>query len=208
MSGQSATRTRLISEGMRQLLAHGYEGVGIGPILKEVDVPKGSFYYFFASKDDFVVAVIEAYEQKYTHIRERLFSDTSLRALQRLSVYFETLELELKQDGPYAGCLYGVIAQTSAGRSALVRDALAISFGRWETSIRELLTQAQYEDDLAGDEDVSDLCACIIEAYEGALIRVKATGDIAAFTRFRIKGLQRLIANMQHNDRVVSEDGR
>lgn len=136
------------------------------------------------------------------------FSDTSLRALQRLSVYFETLELELKQDGPYAGCLYGVIAQTSAGRSALVRDALAISFGRWETSIRELLTQAQYEDDIAGDEDVSDLCACIIEAYEGALIRVKATGDIAAFTRFRIKGLQRLMANMHHNGRVVSEDGR
>lgn len=196
MGVQSATRMRLISEGMRQLLAHGYEGVGIGPILKEVDVPKGSFYYFFASKDDFVVAVIEAYERKYAQIRESLFADASLRALQRLAVYFETLELELKQDGPYAGCLYGVIAQTAAGRSALVRDALAISFRRWETSIRELLAHAQYEGDIADDEDVSDLCACIIEAYEGALIRVKATGDTAAFTRFRTKGLQRLMANM------------
>ncbi|MDA5638691.1 MULTISPECIES: TetR/AcrR family transcriptional regulator [Agrobacterium] len=204
MSGQSATRTRLISEGMRQLLAHGYEGVGIGPVLKEVNVPKGSFYYFFASKDDFVVAVIEAYEQKYARIRERLFSDTSLRALQRLSVYFETLELELKQDGPYAGCLYGVIAQTAAGRSTLVRDALVTSFRRWETSMRELLMQAQYEGDIAGDEDISDLCACIIEAYEGALIRVKATGDIGALTRFRTRGLKRLMAQIQCDDRLLS----
>lgn len=106
------------------------------------------------------------------------------------------------------GAFTASLRRLPCGRSALVRDALAISFGRWETSIRELLTQAQYEDDVADDEDVSDLCACIIEAYEGALIRVKATGDIAAFTRFRIKGLQRLVANMQHNDRVVSEDGR
>ncbi|MFF2320969.1 TetR/AcrR family transcriptional regulator [Agrobacterium sp. NPDC058088] len=205
MVGQSATRARLISEGMRQLLAHGYEGVGIGPILKEVDVPKGSFYYFFASKDDFVVAVIEAYEQKYAEIRERFFADTSLGALQRLADYFETLEVELRQDGPYAGCLYGVIAQTSAGRSALVRDALAISFGRWETSIRELLTQAQCEGKIAREEDVSDLCACIIEAYEGALIRVKATGDIAAFSRFRTRGLQRLMANMHSRGGTISE---
>lgn len=207
MSGQSATRTRLISEGMRQLLAHGYEGVGIGPVLKEVNVPKGSFYYFFASKDDFVVAVIEAYEQKYAQIRERLFSDTSLRALQRLSVYFETLELELKQDGPYAGCLYGVIAQTAAGRSALVRDALVSSFGRWETSMCELLVKAQCEGDIAGDEDISDLCACIIEAYEGALIRVKATGDIGALTRFRTRGLKRLMAQIQCDDRLLSGQG-
>lgn len=205
MGGQSATRARLISEGMRQLLAHGYEGVGIGPILKEVDVPKGSFYYFFASKDDFVVAVIEAYEQKYAQVRESFFADTSLRSLQRLADYFEMLELELKQDGAYAGCLYGVIAQTSAGRSALVRDALAISFGRWETSIRELLTQAQCEGEIAREEDVSDLCACIIEAYEGALIRVKATGDIAAFSRFRTRGLQRLMPNMHSRGGTISE---
>lgn len=197
MGGQSATRARLISEGMRQLLAHGYEGVGIGPILKEVDVPKGSFYYFFASKDDFVVAILEAYEQNYAQIRERLFSDPSLRALQRLSAYFETLELELKKEGPYAGCLYGVIAQTAAGRSALVRDALVTSFDRWEKSMRGVLADAQREGDIAGNEDISDLCACIIEAYEGALIRVKATGDIAAFTRFRTRGLKRLMAHMQ-----------
>lgn len=54
--------------------------------------------------------------------------------------------------------------------------------------MRELLMQAQYEGDIPGDEDISDLCACIIEAYEGALIRVKATGDISALTRFRTRG--------------------
>ncbi|MCZ7449290.1 TetR/AcrR family transcriptional regulator [Agrobacterium rhizogenes] len=187
------TRTRLISEGLRQLLAHGYDGVGIGPILKAVDVPKGSFYYFFQSKDDFVVAIIEAYEAKYSVIRKTLFSDLSRRPLARLDAYFEMLERELIEEAPYAGCLYGVVAQTAAARSAFVLDALATSFDRWERSIVELLTVAQREGDLAKGEDIADLAAVIVEAYEGALIRVKVKGDVSAFTRFRSKGLRRLL---------------
>ena len=70
--------------------------------------------------------------------------------------------------------------------------------------MRELLMQAQYEGDIAGDEDISDLCVCIIEAYEGALIRVKATGDIGALTRFRTRGLKRLMAQIQCDDRLLS----
>lgn len=192
MNIQSATRTRLLSEGLRQLLAHGYDGVGIGPILKAVDVPKGSFYYFFQSKDDFIVAIIEAYEAKYSMIRKALFSDTSRRPLARLDAYFEMLEQELIREAPYAGCLYGVLAQTAAGRSAFVLDALATSFDRWERSIVELLSIAQQEGEIATGEDIADLAACIVEAYEGALIRVKVKGDMPAFTRFRNKGLKRL----------------
>jgi TetR/AcrR family transcriptional repressor of nem operon len=47
--------------------------VGIAPTLKAVDVSKGSFYYFFESKDDFVVVIIGAYEQKYRQMRKRGF---------------------------------------------------------------------------------------------------------------------------------------
>jgi TetR/AcrR family transcriptional regulator, transcriptional repressor for nem operon len=194
MDIQSATRTRLISEGLRQLLAYGYEGVGIGPILKAVDVPKGSFYYFFKSKDDFVVAIIEAYEAKYTLLRRALFTDASRSPLARLDAYFEMLEQELAQEVPYAGCLYGVLAQTAAGRSAFVLDALATSFDRWERSIVELLSIAQQEGELSEDEDIADLAACIVEAYEGALIRVKVKDDVQAFTRFRNSHLKRLIS--------------
>ena len=75
MNVELTTRDRLVAEGMRQLMAYGYDGVGLGPLLKSVQIPKGSFYHFFRSKDDFVVAVIQAYDQKYRAIRQRLFDD-------------------------------------------------------------------------------------------------------------------------------------
>ncbi|UTS88149.1 TetR/AcrR family transcriptional regulator [Rhizobium anhuiense] len=201
MDGQSATRERLISEGMRQLLAHGYDGVGIGPILKAVDVPKGSFYYFFQSKDDFVVAVVEAYEEKYRQVREKFFTDMSLRPLARLDAYFAALEQEYKAAAPYAGCIYGMIAQSAAGRSAVVLDALAASFERWEKSIQGVLAAAQQDGDIDSDENINDLTASIVDAYEGALIRAKAKDGVLAFTRFREIGLKRLISPTKLNVR-------
>jgi len=194
MDGQFTTRDRLISEGMRQLLAHGYEGVGIGPILKAVDVPKGSFYYFFQSKDDFVVAVIEAYEEKYRRLREHFFTDTSLRPLARLDAYFAALEAEYRTDAPYAGCLYGIIAQGAAGRSTVVLDTLATSFARWEKSIQGVLAAAQQDGDIDIEENINDLTASIVDAYEGALIRAKAKEGASAFTRFREIVLRRLVS--------------
>ena len=48
------TREALIEAGIEHLSVHGYHGTGIKQILDEVNVPKGSFYNFFASKEAFV----------------------------------------------------------------------------------------------------------------------------------------------------------
>lgn len=193
MNVETTTRDRLVAEGMRQLMAYGYDGVGLGPLLKSVQVPKGSFYHFFRSKDDFVVAVIQAYDQKYCAIRQRIFDDETRGPLDRLQDYFQFLERELHAETPFAGCLYGVIAQTLAGREPQVRQALARSFHAWEESLAALLASAQRAGEIAPEADIPDLVASIVEAYEGALIRMKAADDPAVFARFRSRRLPELL---------------
>lgn len=193
MNVETTTRDRLVAEGMRQLMAYGYDGVGLGPLLKSVQVPKGSFYHFFRSKDDFVVAVIQAYDQKYRAIRQRIFDDETRGPLDRLQEYFQFLERELHAEAPFAGCLYGVIAQTLAGREPQVRLALARSFHAWEESLAALLASAQRVGEIAPEADIPDLVASIVEAYEGALIRMKAADDPAVFARFRSRRLPELL---------------
>jgi AcrR family transcriptional regulator len=56
------------------LSRHCYDGVGIGPVLSAVNVPKGSFYHFFRSKEDFAIAVLEAYVARYASHRPLHFS--------------------------------------------------------------------------------------------------------------------------------------
>ena len=47
------TRRELIQAGLALLTEKGYSSVGIDQILRSVNVPKGSFYHYFKSKEAF-----------------------------------------------------------------------------------------------------------------------------------------------------------
>ena len=57
------TRKDLVWCGTELLTERGFQITGIEEVLKRVGVPKGSFYHYFKSKDEFGHAVIENYEQ-------------------------------------------------------------------------------------------------------------------------------------------------
>jgi TetR/AcrR family transcriptional regulator, transcriptional repressor for nem operon len=180
---ESPTRQALIDVGLREILAKGYDGVGIGPVLAAAGVPKGSFYHFFRSKEDFVRATIDAYAAHYDAARARILRDTDLPPLARLERYFEGLMAEAASD-PIGGCFYGVLAQNTVGQSEMLRLRVRDCFDNWQAAIAEVLVEARDAGDLPPDFDAEGTAAFLIEAYEGALIRAKADGGPAALDRF------------------------
>ncbi|UYV39432.1 TetR/AcrR family transcriptional regulator [Rhodobacteraceae bacterium D3-12] len=59
------TRKRILDAGHALVLRHGFSGVGLSRILSESGVPKGSFYYYFASKEAFGTALLADYVKSY-----------------------------------------------------------------------------------------------------------------------------------------------
>ncbi|HEY0276501.1 MAG TPA: TetR/AcrR family transcriptional regulator [Paenirhodobacter sp.] len=192
MSEQQTTRDRLIATGLRALMSKGYDGVGIGPILTEAGVPKGSFYHYFASKDDFVIAILDAYDAHYRAIREQIFADGSLDPLSRLDAYFGVLEQELIDSFPAGGCLYGILSQSLSGRSPGLRDRLAQVFRSWQQGLAELIIEARAAGQLPDAVDPQAAAALAVDLYEGALVRGKAEGSLTPFIAFRAR-LPRLL---------------
>jgi TetR/AcrR family transcriptional regulator, transcriptional repressor for nem operon len=188
------TRELLLQEGLKSFLAFGYDGVGIGPVLSAVNVPKGSFYYFFRSKEDFAIAVLEAYVARYASFRESLTTDKTRPPLSRLRSHFDALEKEFVADFPAGGCLYGVLSQTITTLGPMLRKRLQESFQVWQQSICRVLLQAQDAGDLDPTIDAEEAAAFLIDAYEGTLIRMKSEGIASTFGRFRTFALEPLLA--------------
>lgn len=188
------TRELLVEEGVTAFLARGYEGVGIQQILAGVGVPKGSFYNHFASKEDFAREVIDAYERRYEIFVTDCFSG-DVAPLERLRVYFARLEEQMREAGASAGCLYGVLSQTSAPHSEVLRGCLKQAFARWRANLIKLLEAARAAGDLTFVMDIGSLADAIIDSYEGALVRMRAEGSIAPVSRFRAVTLERLLGN-------------
>lgn len=180
-----ATRARLVAEGLKSMLINGYDGIGLNSILDAAGVPKGSFYYFFKSKEDFATAVLDAYESHYFETRSALFNDFSTSPLQRLKEYFNEAERLHMAQAPMGGCLYGVFGQTATARTPAFRERLAAVFRRWEAQIEGLLEEAQAAGEVDPALNPREAAAFLIEAYEGVLIRIKVDGNPEAFERFK-----------------------
>src|ERR1700716_1047989 len=85
------TRDRLLQVGLRRIHSMGYASTGIKEILDDADVPKGSFYHYFRSKEAFTEEVLKLYVQGEVERCEKIFSDGSVAPLKRLRRYFEEL---------------------------------------------------------------------------------------------------------------------
>ena len=64
-SAKATTKAALVDVGTRLILEQGYHQTGIQDVLQAAGVPKGSFYYYFPSKEAFGCEVIAQFAAAY-----------------------------------------------------------------------------------------------------------------------------------------------
>lgn len=82
------TRQHIIDSGYSLISSKGFSNVGLSQILKFADVPKGSFYHYFKSKELFGEEVINSYFKGYLHSIDELFDVKNGSGLERLMSYW------------------------------------------------------------------------------------------------------------------------
>ncbi|MCP1462573.1 TetR/AcrR family transcriptional repressor of nem operon [Pseudomonas sp. S3E17] len=67
----------------------GFSAVGLNEILQAAEVPKGSFYHYFNSKDGFGVVLLDTYFDNYVHGMQQLFDQPGLSQHAKLMRYWQ-----------------------------------------------------------------------------------------------------------------------
>jgi TetR/AcrR family transcriptional repressor of nem operon len=173
MSKQT-TRENLIEVGLRLIHSSGYTATGINQILEVADVPKGSFYHHFATKDEFVLEVVRRYAAGEQERWERLFNDSNLSPLKKLRRYFKELMATYgRRGGPIAGCLLGNLSLEIAGQNTEIRNLLRQAFDAWQNAIAKTIQEAIEKHELPKTTRANDLAALLVNGWEGAQVRAK-----------------------------------
>ena len=76
----SDTRQQLLDTGQRMMVLKGFTGVGLNEILQTAGVPKGSFYHYFKSKEQYGQALLEEYFENYLADMDQRFAVADERA--------------------------------------------------------------------------------------------------------------------------------
>ena len=97
------TRERILSVGESLILARGFSAVGLSEILSKAEVPKGSFYHYFRSKEGFGVALLERYFQGYDNRIASLFGSDKKGGKEAVLAYFrQWREIQKARPAPLA----------------------------------------------------------------------------------------------------------
>lgn len=180
----TATRDKLIDSGAQLISQQGYNATGINAVLKTCGVPKGSFYHYFSSKEDFGLAVIERFAATYDETLVALLEDSDTPPLERLRRYFAAGREHMHECDHATGCLIGNLGQELSGQSDTFRDALNLVFQRWEQRFVRCLQDAQARGDIAAHTAPEVLASFILTGWEGAILRAKTLKSVAPMEQF------------------------
>ena len=78
------TRDRIIETGAQIIHRKGFNHTGIQEILTAAGVPKGSFYNYFKSKDDFGLHVIDYFTAHFKEIAANTLEDSAISPMNRI----------------------------------------------------------------------------------------------------------------------------
>jgi TetR/AcrR family transcriptional regulator, transcriptional repressor for nem operon len=178
------TRDHLLQVGLRRIHSMGYASTGVKEILDEADVPKGSFYHHFGSKEAFAKEVLQIYVRGENERAERVLRDGKGSPLKRLRRYFEELIAVYGPTASISGCMVGNLSLEMADHSESIQSLLQLSFSNWQNGIAGVLQEAIDRGDLTKSNKPQELASFLLNSYEGALLRSKADRSNKALENF------------------------
>lgn len=172
------TRALLIRSGVEVLTESGFAAAGIDGILKKVGVPKGSFYHYFKSKEDFGQVVIDNYASYFAAKLDKCLLDESIAPLQRIVKFAEEAKQGIIKFEFKRGCLVGNLGQEVAILPDSYRLVLQNIFAVWEGKMQTCLEAAKQQGDIKQNINCVQQAEYFWIGWEGAVMRARLVQSV------------------------------
>lgn len=175
-----SNKERILRCGMDVVRHMGLVGTSVRAITAAANVPLGSFGNHFASKEEFGLAVIDAYFADIREVVSGTLTDTSKDPETRVRSYFEAITERLALRGWHDGCLIGNTSVDSTETSEKIRRRLSEIFSQWREPLAECLTELAMPLPLPPAAFADFLMA----SWQGAILRMKVERSREPLERF------------------------
>lgn len=154
---------------------YGYNNIGLKRILEEAQIPKGSFYYYFQSKEDLALNVIDYHIRFTKHLFNQL--EKNYDGLKDFfDFYFAKFyELDYKR-----GCAIGNLIMELSD----LKDSFRLKLLEWtmmlEKEIYEMLKNSNIDESI----DKKAMSSFLVSCFEGVLLKTKLEKNQKAINEF------------------------
>src|SRR5579864_913186 len=173
------TRARLIDVALRLFGEKGYQSTSVADVQREADCHSGSFYHFFPTKQDLLLAVLERYRTGIVPMLiEPAWADIS-DPIERIFALLARYRLLLEMSRCAYGCPIGSLALELHEPDPVVRNLLASNFTGWIDQVENCLIDARSI--LGRDLDTRRTASFVLTVMEGAVMQARTYRDLRPF---------------------------
>ncbi|MCX7085556.1 MAG: TetR family transcriptional regulator C-terminal domain-containing protein [Methylococcales bacterium] len=175
-------KDRLLDQGVTLLLEKGYHATGLKEILDTVQVPKGSFYNYFGSKEAFAAEAITHYIEPFIQRLSGYLADPEADGLAALRAYYMGLIVDVAESGFKGGCLLGNLMGEIGDTCPLCQKALLDAVDRYSDLQKAALERGQQQGSVRKDRSAKSMADLMLNGWQGALLRMKVEQSIEPLT--------------------------
>jgi TetR/AcrR family transcriptional regulator, transcriptional repressor for nem operon len=173
------TRDRIVLAGLRLFAAKGYQSTSIVDLLQEADAHSGSFYHFFPTKQDLLLAVLKTYRDGIEPMLLTPAWDGIVDPIAKVFALLAVYRRALENSGCTYGCPIGSLALELHEPDPPVRELLAVNFSGWVSHIRACLEAARNR--LPRSLDTEQLATFVLTTMEGGVMQARTHRSLSAF---------------------------
>jgi len=179
MGRTSDAREKILSAAQSLIELRGYSALGVAEICKAAGVPKGSFYYFFESKEALALAVLDEHWTDQERAWTRVLSGDE-EPLQRLRRLFEQTEAGQRAGqrscGTVSGCLFGNLTLEMSNHTEAVRTRLQEIFDAQVEMVHSVISEAREREEVTVS-DTRAAARAVVAQLEGQVLFAKLYND-------------------------------
>lgn len=187
------TREKIIRKGAGLIHAQGFNATGIQQVLDAAGVPKGSFYFYFKSKEDFGLTVIDYFRDFIREMADKYLKKDCSPPLDRLSGFFDAYADIFTKMNLCRGCPIGNLMQEMSDLNTPFRKKINEVYCEMQKVVEQLLGEARAGGYISADTDPSQTAQFIINAWEGAIMHMKLVKDTKPLSVFKKMIFERIL---------------
>ena len=165
----------IIKQGVELFRVQGYHNTGISDILKTCDIPKGSFYNYFKSKEGFCISALDYYGDSQLEYMRNILMNAGSSPVDRLNVFYTSLIQKYSQEKVLSGCLIHNISNEAGGLNEGLAEASNRNFNKWINILARVVAKGQAVSEIRNDMGALEIAEYLHSSFYGMLSRMKAT---------------------------------
>jgi len=178
-SEASGTKDRLIIAARDLFWEQGYEATTLAEVVKKAEANPGSLYYFFKTKEELLLAVLDWYmDNLFPVLIQPIIAHIS-DPIERVFALLDGYRKALVATGCTYGCPIGNLTLELGDSLPRAREKLARNFEGWRGWVRKFLEESG--DRLPEKLDRSEVAMFVLTVMEGGVMQARAQQSLEPF---------------------------